>query len=191
MPPYCSCGDIQVSISPEIQIRLQTSSFTPCFKYKCLLLSSSFTFARRHRKHPPTLHTSAGSRARVSITPSGSGFSGLKLGVNDAISCQIWMSGFTDTWMKPCEQYLILLDLAATTYTPTYTPTPKVFCGLHHPSIGIVVSRWGVNFHFSVNYLRLQLVCIVMNARLHKQKLLPWHDMWWQWITDSMPLPVL
>ena len=32
MPPYCSCGVIQVSGSPDIHIRLKTMSFIPCFK---------------------------------------------------------------------------------------------------------------------------------------------------------------
>ena len=34
MPPYCSCGVIQVSASPDIHTRLETRSFTPCFNPK-------------------------------------------------------------------------------------------------------------------------------------------------------------
>ena len=31
MPPYCLCGVIQVSASPNIHILCKTASFTPCF----------------------------------------------------------------------------------------------------------------------------------------------------------------
>ena len=34
MSPYCSCGVIQVSGSPNIQIGFETGSFTQCFKPK-------------------------------------------------------------------------------------------------------------------------------------------------------------
>ena len=67
------------------------------------------------------------------------------------------MSGRADTWMTPHEQnggfffllfynvwrrsqQLLGLDWAATLFTPE---NPKVFWGLKHPSVGIVVSRWG------------------------------------------------
>ena len=80
------------------------------------------------------------------------------------------MSGLTDTWVRPQEKYggsfwrcflrlkkgspvtLIVSYLAAMVFTPE---TPKGFCGLKHfphPSISIVVSKYRVNFHFSVNY---------------------------------------
>ena len=34
MPPYRSCGVIQVSTSPDLHIRLEKRSFIPCFKSK-------------------------------------------------------------------------------------------------------------------------------------------------------------
>ena len=45
-----------------------------------------------------------------------------------------------------------LVTFSETRFT---TETPTVFCGpkhFTHPSIGLVVSRWGVYFHFLVNY---------------------------------------
>ena len=83
------------------------------------------------------------------------------------------MSGLTDTWTTPHEQYggifrfvvviylrlkkwspftSILLNLAATLLTPE---TPEVFCGLEpftHPSVALVASREWEHSPISVNY---------------------------------------
>ena len=67
------------------------------------------------------------------------------------------MSELVDTWMTPHDRgkafnVFYKSPVTATLFTPE---TPKVFCGLKHftdPSICIVVSRWWVHFHFSVNY---------------------------------------
>ena len=48
-PPYCFCGVIQVSTSPDIHIQLETASFRPCFKLKSLLISSDEVHSRTFR----------------------------------------------------------------------------------------------------------------------------------------------
>ena len=156
MPPYCSCGVIQVSTSSDVHIPLQTRSFTVYFKPKCLLISSE-VHSRTHY---------------VAFWAATSGLLVLQHSVNYLVSSGIWMLGLADTLIPPHEQYggilccfcvLLLLksrqpftsivsDWAATKFT---SDTPWVLCGLKHfthPSIGIVASRWWVNFHLSVNY---------------------------------------
>ena len=121
--PYCPCGVMQVSGSPDIQIRRKTLSVIPCFWCKCPLWSTS----------------EPGSRGGYQRTFR------LKLGVNDTISSRIWMSGLPDTWMTSQEQYggilcffpvvfmclkkwsaftSVVLDSALTLFTPE---TPKCF----------------------------------------------------------------
>ena len=91
------------------------------------------------------------------IATSGSGLLGLKLGINDAFSSRIWISGLRTSSMEACcvffcfITYEEVIPLAATLFTPK---TPEVFCGLKnftHTSICTLLSRW-VNFHFSMNY---------------------------------------
>ena len=56
----------------------------------------------------------------------------------------------TQTWTWLPAVTSIVFDLAATLFTPE---TPKEFCGLKHfthPSIGLVVRRWWMNFNFHV-----------------------------------------
>ena len=42
MPPYCYCGNIQVSVSLDIHSRLETRSLTLCFKPKLPLIFSTY-----------------------------------------------------------------------------------------------------------------------------------------------------
>ena len=62
--------------------------------------------------------------------------------------------------------------------------TPKVFCGLKqftHPSIGIVVSRYWVNFSFWVNYPFFEL-CQWTCGRDYDN-----HDYWWRvWFPQGL-----
>ena len=65
----------------------------------------------------------------------------------------------------------IVLDSAATLFTHE---TPNVLCGLKHDthhSIGLVVSRYWVNFHFWVNY-PFNVACTKMTSSHMASKIL-------------------
>ena len=133
MPPYCSCGVIRVSGSPDIGF--ETRSLTTCFNVHWYLPT-------RCIQGTLEMLTSA------NLATSG-GLLGIQHSGNYLVSSRIWMSELTDTWMTPHEQYggmlsffccfirsedrslmsSIVLDSAATLFTPE---TPKVLCGLNH-----------------------------------------------------------
>ena len=72
-----SPGDIHEWSFVIVQSR---TSFTPCFEPRCPLIFSSEPRSRSHAHTGNTAH-------------------------NDSVLSWIWMSGFTDTWMTPREQY--------------------------------------------------------------------------------------
>ena len=77
---YCSCGFIQVCVSPDIQIQLEPASVTQRFLPKCPLLSSRCTTSRPRGTR----------RVQRELVRSGLGpFGGSLCGVVGN-SCQIW-----------------------------------------------------------------------------------------------------
>ena len=103
MPPYSSCGVIQVSASTGIQIRLEKTPFTPCCNPKCQLPGNSGASGCSHRNACPWVFRGAWGHVKQWT---------FRLKTRCEWRCFEWTmneSGLADTWMTPHEQYVGML----------------------------------------------------------------------------------